>query len=135
MTTQKSISYYSKNCSGRGHRCNKYCLDVEYGSRKNHASVISYPCHRGPNQKFRYNKTTRQLKSQSSRKCLDIVNHHVVQTACQKKRKTQKWKRHHNRWISLANHRCMDVENGHYPHGHIITYPCHRGPNQAFYIK
>lgn len=130
---KKYNSYYSHN--SKKNRKEKFCLDVKHGDCCQNTSVISYPCHYGTNQKFKYNEKTRQLRSQSSRKCLDIERNHVIQKKCKQTKKSQKWKRKKNQWISLDNKKCMNIEGEHYHSGHIITEPCHNGLNQTFYKK
>jgi hypothetical protein len=51
----KSIRILSKNKS------RKMCMDVEGGYTGDNGRIISYPCHNGPNQKFHYNRKTKQL--------------------------------------------------------------------------
>lgn len=132
---KKYASYYSTNNNKT--RKNKFCLDVKHGDCCENASVISYPCHNGTNQKFKYNEKTKQIRSQSSKKCLDVERNHVIQKKCRQTKKTQKWKRIKNQWISLSNKKCMDIEGEHYHSGHIITYPCNKkmNRNQTFYKK
>lgn len=134
MVKKNYSKIYTKKCDNLGN-CKKYCLDVASGSCKNNIPIISYPCHNGSNQQFHYNKTTKQLKSKSSDKCLDIVNNQVVQKACNKRRRTQKWKRKGKHFKSLSNRKCIDVDTERYDNGKIITYKCHKRNNQNFYVK
>jgi hypothetical protein len=46
------------------------CMDVYGGNKQSGAQVISFPCHNGPNQKFRWNKKYGTLQAQHSRKCI-----------------------------------------------------------------
>ena len=46
------------------------CLDVEGGSRRNGARVITWRCHSGPNQKFRMTRRG-QWKAKHSGKCVN----------------------------------------------------------------
>lgn len=110
----------------------EYCLDVYNGSKKSNTPIISYKCHSGKNQKFSYNKTKKQLRVKSSRKCLDRVGPLVVQKKCNSHKKTQKWNLKNKQYKTLKNKKCMDVMRGEYDNGLIITYPCHDGDNQKF---
>jgi len=69
----------------------KYCVDIEGGNCCENARIIGFPCHKGANQKFHYNKTTKQLISKSSNKCLDRNNQMIVQRKCKSAKKSQKW--------------------------------------------
>jgi hypothetical protein len=109
----------------------KYCLDVVGNLKYNKIPIIAYHCHKGPNQRFKYNRKTRRIMSTSTNKCMDLINNRVVQNKCNS-RKTQKWIHKKNRWMSLSNKKCLDVEGGDFNVGQIITYPCHKGPNQRF---
>ena len=62
---KKYSSYYTKKND------KKYCLDVEGGQECDNVRIISYSCHKGNNQKFHYTRK-KQLKSKSSKRCLDI---------------------------------------------------------------
>jgi hypothetical protein len=77
--------------SGRGKNKTKYCVDIEGGNCCENARVIGYPCHKGSNQKFYHNKTTRQLIAKSSDKCLERNKTGIVQRKCKSYKKTQKW--------------------------------------------
>jgi len=95
--------------------------------------VFIYPCHTGSNQKFQYNRKTRQIRSVSSNKCIDISpDNRIVQGTCNSRKKTQKWKRSKGRWRSVYNKKCIDVEGGQYVNGRLISWKCHSGPNQKF---
>ena len=48
-------------------------MDVEFGDINDNARLIGYPCHGGPNQKFRHNKKTQQLIAKHSKKCMENV--------------------------------------------------------------
>ena len=110
----------------------KYCLDVYSGSKKSNIPLISYKCHKGTNQKFLYDKKTKQIKIKSSKKCLDIHGEKVIQKKCNTRKKSQKWVHKNKHWKTVKN-KCMDVMGGHYESGNIIVYPCHEGDNQKFY--
>lgn len=109
-----------------------YCLDVYSGSKKKNIPLISYKCHNGDNQKFFYNKKTRQLKIKSSKKCLDMTGQFVAQKKCSTRKKSQKWTYKNKQFKSVKNRKCMDVTGAKYDGGYIITYPCHKGDNQKF---
>jgi hypothetical protein len=114
----------------------KYCVDVHSGSTRSNAPLISYRCHKGPNQRFAYNKRTKQLIAQHSKKCLDILGRQIVQTRCNSRKTSQKWNYTHKQWVSSKNKTrklCMDVMGGQYANGNMIAYPCHRGKNQQFH--
>jgi hypothetical protein len=95
--------------------------------------MIVYPCHKGPNQKFQYNKKTKQIRSKSTYKCLDIKKGRVIQNKCNLHKKTQKWSYKKNRF--MVNKKCLDVEGGDCKNGNLIVYPCHKGPNQRLFIN
>ena len=105
-----------------------YCMDVEGGNLGEDARVISFPCHYGPNQKFRYNYKTKQIISKHSRKCvdLDLVKNRIYQKTCSVAKKTQKWRKKQNHWFSLANRKCIKAENvsDNYGSRHLITTSC-----------
>ncbi len=65
----------------------KYCLDIHSGSSESNVPLISYQCHKGSNQQFSYNKKTKQIKSKSSKKCLDMNGMYVVQNKCNSRKK------------------------------------------------
>lgn len=110
----------------------KYCMDVVGNQKGNKIPIIMYPCHGGPNQKFKYNKKTRQIKSNSTNKCMDIKKGKIIQNKCNSRKKTQKWSYKKNHWVSIANKKCLDVEGGDFINGRLISYPCHKGTNQIF---
>ena len=73
------------------------------GIKKENTPVIMWPCHKGPNQKFKYNKSTKQIMSLHSKKCVDIgKNGAFVQKKCQSNKLSQKWKYQNKKWRSLA---------------------------------
>jgi hypothetical protein len=83
-----------------------YCLDVEGGSMKNGAPLIMYPCHSGPNQKFAYNRKTRQLKNKMSLKCVEANQKRgLVQNKCSSNKRTQQWRKTKKHYVSLTNKR------------------------------
>ena len=105
-----------------------HCMDVEGGNLGEDIRVISFPCHSGPNQKFQYNKKTNQIISKHSHKCidLDLVKNRLYQKTCSVAKKTQKWRKKRNHWISLANRKCIKPENVSDKYGsrHMITTSC-----------
>jgi len=114
----------------------KYCLDVYGGIKTENNPLIMYPCHKGPNQKFLFKKGTKQIISKYSKKCMDVKNGKVVQKKCHSPRKTRK----SQKWILKngeirQNEKCLDVKAGNYNSGQLITYPCHKGPNQKFRVS
>ena len=121
----------------------KYCMDVVGNSRKEKTPVVVYPCNNSPSQKFRYNRKTRQIRSVSTNKCVDISSsNRIYQRKCNPRRKTQKWKPNKGRLVSMANKtHCLDIEGGNYglvlqgskyEAGVLIAWPCHNGSNQKF---
>ena len=64
----------------------KYCLDVVANQKGNRVPIIVYPCHKGSNQKFKYNRKTRRIKSKSTNKCMELINNRVVQNKCNSKK-------------------------------------------------
>ena len=56
-----------------------YCLDVYGGLKKSNIPIISFKCHTGTNQKFLYNKKTKQIQAKHSKKCFDTKKQKVVQ--------------------------------------------------------
>ena len=109
-----------------------YCLDVYGGLKKSNVPIISFKCHTGTNQKFLYNKKTKQIQAKHSKKCFDTRKQQVVQKKCNTRKKSQKWNYKNKKWISLKNKQCLDVIGGHYDNGSMIVYPCHKGSNQQF---
>ena len=105
MTKSKSKSYRNipikHNKTVRYNK--KYCMDVEFGDRNENARLIGYPCHSGPNQKFRHNKKTKQLIAKHSGLCLENTCGRILQKKCDGSKKTQKWIRKKGKWVSLAN--------------------------------
>jgi len=82
----------------------KKCMDVEGGFTGNNGRIILYPCHPGPNQKFHYNRKTKQLRIKSSGKCVDIGSENkLVQNKCSSSKKTQKWIKRKNNWVPYIN--------------------------------
>ena len=104
----------------------KYCMDVEFGNRKEDARLIGYPCHNGPNQKFRHNKKTNQLIAKHSGKCLENISGRIYQKTCDSSKKTQKWTRKKNgKWMSMDNNKCVSLEEyGYCGISPLVTYPC-----------
>ena len=47
------------------------CLDVEGGRQSVGAKFIAWPCHKGPNQKFRMTRRG-ELQAKHSKKCLNV---------------------------------------------------------------
>ena len=70
----------------------RYCLDVEGGSKANGAPILAYPCHKGANQLFHYNRKTKQLRNKHSRKCIEKRNGRLVQYGCNPRTRRQKWR-------------------------------------------
>jgi hypothetical protein len=109
-----------------------YCLDVYGGLKKSNVPIISFKCHTGTNQKFLYNKKTKQIQAKHSKKCFDTKKQNVVQKKCNTRKKSQKWNYKNKKWISLKNKQCLDVMGGQYDNGSMIVYDCHKGSNQQF---
>ena len=87
----------------------KRCMDVAGGYKGDNGRIILYPCHNGPNQKFHYNRKTKQIKNKFSQKCVDLDNYgRLVQNTCSSK-KTQKWIKRKNNWISVANNKSIKL--------------------------
>jgi len=107
-------------------------MDIYRGLKHSGAPAISYKCHKGINQRFSYNKKTKQIMTKHSKKCFDIKNQYVVQRKCNTRKKSQKWNYKNKHWISAKNKKCLDVMKGQYDSGNIIVYPCHEGANQQF---
>jgi hypothetical protein len=71
--SSSSSSFHSIHL-GKGKTNKSLCLDVEGGSHGKGARFIAWPCHGGPNQKFRVLKTRKGrkcLQAKHSRHCLD----------------------------------------------------------------
>jgi hypothetical protein len=103
----------------------KYCMDVEFGDKNENARFIGYPCHGGPNQKFRYNNKTKQLIAKHSRKCMENVAGRIYQKTCDSSKKTQKWIRKKGKWMSMDNKKCVSSEEyGYCGIPPLVTYPC-----------
>jgi hypothetical protein len=133
LTTSKRTPLRIRSVSATTRK--NYCMDVFGNSRDENAPVTMFPCHHGINQKFKYNRKTRQLRGMYSNKCVDISSaNYIVQRKCNPRTKTQKWKRSKGQFISVYNNKCLDVEGGDYNSGHLITWPCHKGPNQQFVL-
>jgi hypothetical protein len=112
-----------------------YCMDVAGNSRDENTPVIMYPCHNGPNQKFKYNRKTRQIRGVYSNKCLDISSEsRIVQRKCNPRKRTQKWKYSKGQFKSVYDKKCLDIEGVDYQKGQLITWPCHTGANQQFSV-
>lgn len=79
------------------------CLDVPGGIRKNGIPLIRWPCHSGPNQKFAYNRKTRQLRNKMTRKCVDHKKGRLIQNRCSAKSKSQKWRKTKRGYVSVSN--------------------------------
>jgi hypothetical protein len=72
-SSSSSSSFHSIRL-GKGKTNKSLCLDVEGGSHGKGARFIAWPCHGGPNQKFRVMKTRKGrkcLQAKHSRHCLD----------------------------------------------------------------
>jgi hypothetical protein len=129
MPRKATIQIRSKSTKTR----KNYCMDVAGNSRKENTPVIMYPCHKGPNQKFTYNRNTRNIRSHSSGKCISVSSkNRIVQQKCNSRKTQQKWKHAKGRLVSIHQNKCLDVEGGHHNSGRLIAWPCHRGPNQRF---
>jgi hypothetical protein len=106
----------------------RYCMDVEGGNLGENARIVRYPCHSGKNQKFHYNKTTKQIVAQHSGKCVENVDGRLFQRKCSSKKYTQKWRKgkKNNRMISLSDRKCIDsdVVTDKYGSSHLITSKC-----------
>lgn len=109
-----------------------YCVDVPGGTCSSNTQLITYKCHGGPNQQFRYNRRTKRIKSVVSGKCLSASSRKIVQKKCSNSKK-QKWVLdNRGRYKNVGTRKCMDVEGGKYKNGKMIAYKCHNGPNQMF---
>ena len=113
----------------------KYCADIPGGLKNNNLQTIVYPCHKGPNQKFHYNRRTKTLRNVATKKCLTAYKGKIVQKRCSKN-KTQKFERRGKKWINSSSKKCLDVEGGYYGDkrnpGKLIAFSCHSGSNQKF---
>jgi len=107
-------------------------MDIVGNRTRKNTPVIMYPCHNGPNQQFRYNKKTNQIRGRFSKKCVDISKNRIVIQKCKSSKNTQKWKYKNKRLKTKLG--CLDVERGDYHNGSLIVYPCHNGPNQQFLL-
>ena len=117
----------SKNKS----KTQKRCMDVEGGYIGENGRIILYSCHNGPNQKLHYNRKTKRIQIKSSRKCIDLDNHgRLVQNTCSSSKKTQKWIKRKNKWISVANNKCIGLTKFRHTEkdpktlGDLVTIPC-----------
>ena len=99
---------------------------------KNATPLSIQPCNKWNRRKFKFTRKTNKIRTKSG-KCVDILNNRIVQSKCNNKVKTQKWKYKNKQFCSLANKKCMDVEFGDYRKGALIAYSCHNGPNQKFH--
>ena len=106
-------------------------MDVEGGYNGENGRIILYSCHNGPNQKLHYNRKTKRIQIKSSRKCIDLDNHgRLVQNTCSSSKKTQKWIKRKNKWISVANNKCISLtkfrntEQDPKTLGNLVTIPC-----------
>lgn len=105
----RSISFKKCNKNAKHSvNCKKYCFDIEGGNCCENARLIGYPCHKGTNQKFHYNKTTKQLIAKSSNKCLEINKNGIIQKKCNPIRKSQKFTKKQRKWISVTNKKTID---------------------------
>jgi hypothetical protein len=113
-----------------------YCMDVNGGFRSENNPIIMWPCHKGPNQKFKYNRRTKQIKSVHSRKCVDIgKDSRIVQRKCDTRKNTQKWKLKNRKWMSLQNKRTPRCINTSSANGiHLIASQCNKSI-QSFTMK
>lgn len=104
-----------------------YCMDVEGGNLGENARIIRFPCHKGKNQKFHYNKT-RQLIAHHSGKCVDNLNGRLYQKTCSSAKSTQKWRKSQkkNTLVSLADRKCVDADivTDKFGSRHLITTSC-----------
>jgi hypothetical protein len=106
----------------------KYCMDVNGGIKTENNPIIMWPCHGGPNQKFKYNRTSKHIKSRYSKKCVDIAeNGMLVQRKCNRRKKTQKWRFKNNNWTN--GKKCMNVMKDGI---HLISSSCNVGKGQQF---
>ena len=110
MTKTYRIIHVKKNKTKRNNK--KYCMDVEFGDKNENARLIGYPCHGGPNQKFRHNKKTKQLVAKHSRKCLEniVALGRIYQQKCDPVKKTQKWMRKKGKWVSVFDKKSIGSE-------------------------
>ena len=115
-----------KRCANNTRRnCVKSCMDVEFGNRNDDARYIAYPCHGGPNQKFHYDKKTKQIMAKHSRKCMENISGRIYQKKCDNSKKTQKWTRKKGKWMSMDNKKCVSSEEyGNCGIPQLVTYPC-----------
>jgi hypothetical protein len=68
----------------------------------------------------------------SSGKCVDLDNNNerLVQNTCSDSKKTQKWIKRKNKWISVANNKCIGLTKFRYKEqdpktlGSLVTTPC-----------
>jgi hypothetical protein len=111
---------------------NKHCVDIPGGINKDNLQAIIYPCHKGPNQKFIYNRHNKTLKNLATKKCLASHKGKIVQKKCSKTSKKQKFERKGKQWINSNSKKCLDVEGGNYASGKLIEFSCHSGLNQKF---
>ncbi len=91
------MTYHHINLGQRLDNGVGYCLDVYGGLKNDNVPAISYPCHNGPNQQFRYNKKYQTIQALHSKKCLYLMNNNrLVQKTCstiKKQIKSRKQKR------------------------------------------
>ena len=56
-----------------------YCLDVPGGSCCDNSPIITYKCHKGPNQRFKYNRRTKRIQSTYNDKCITVKQNQIMQ--------------------------------------------------------
>lgn len=94
---------YKNIVINKKNKSRKMCMDVEGGFTGDNGRIISYPCHNGPNQKFHYNRKTKQLRNKLSQKCIELKNGLLIQNKCNRSKKTQKFYKHKKNWVSCMN--------------------------------
>ena len=121
---------YSRNPNTR----RKYCIDIRGTPFGENQPATAFPCKKRPSQNFAYNRKSKQIRNKTTDKCLDLapIQRPIVQRKCNPKSKTQKWTRTKKHWKSSYDKMCLDVEAGKYDNGRLVSYKCHKGPNQKF---
>ncbi len=118
---------------------NGYCIDIAGANTSRGASLISWPCHGGSNQRWIYEDG--MIKSQLNGYCIDIARASTSPGA-----KLISWPCHggrNQRWVyengmikSQLNGYCIDIARANTSRGApLIAWPCHGGSNQRWYIK
>lgn len=108
------------------------CLDVRAADRQ----VLSWACHGGANQAFRFVSGSYGMISLGTQSCLTsgLVSGGAITAQPCTNAVNQRWGFQPNGTLRSENGMCLDIEGGSTANGaRVLGFACHGGSNQQWY--